>query len=107
MSRYIARLMALLAIAAVAVGVYVVVHDNLATRHSPPAHSAGKTHRHRHGHHHHPRHAKSKYYTVKSGDTLSSIAGHTGVSMGRLESLNHSLHPPYSLQAGQRLRLSR
>lgn len=107
MSRYVARLMALLAIAAVAVGVYLVVHGNLVTHHPTPTHSAGKSHRHRHGHHPHPRHAKSKYYTVKSGDTLSSIASHTRVSMGRLEALNHSLHPPYRLQAGQRLRLRR
>lgn len=107
MSRYVARLMAPLAIAVVAVGIYLVVHGNLVTHHSPPAHSAGSSHRHRHGHHHRPRHPKPKYYTVKSGDTLSSIANHTGVSMGRLEALNHSLHPPYSLQTGQRLRLSR
>jgi LysM repeat protein len=107
MTRYVARLMALLAIAAVAVGIYLVVHGNLVTHHSTPAHSAGKSHRHRHGHHHHPRHAKPKYYTVKPGDSLSSIASHTGVSMGRLETLNHSLHPPYSLQSGQRLRLRR
>ena len=107
MSRYVARLMALLAIAVVAVGIYLVVHDNLVTHHSSPAQRAGRSHRHRHGHHHHHRHAKSKYYTVKPGDTLSSIASRTGVSMGRLEALNHSLHPPYSLQSGQRLRLRR
>jgi LysM repeat protein len=107
MSRYVARLMAPLAIAVVAVGIYLVVHGNLATHHSTPTHTAGKSHRHRHAHHNHPRHAKAKYYTVKSGDTLSSIASHTGVSMGRLEALNHTLHPPYSLQTGQRLRLRR
>ncbi|HTU29971.1 MAG TPA: LysM domain-containing protein [Solirubrobacteraceae bacterium] len=107
MSRYVARLMAPLAIAVVAVGIYLVVHGNLVTHHSTPTHSAGSSHRHRHGHHHHPRHPKPKYYTVKSGDTLSSIASHTGVSMERLQRLNHSLHPPYSLQAGERLRLRR
>ncbi len=107
MSRYVARLMAPLAIAVVAVGIYLVVHGNLVTHHSTPAHSAGTSHRRHHGHHHRPRHPKPKYYTVKAGDTLSSIAGRTGVSMAHLEALNHSLHPPYSLQSGQRLRLRR
>jgi hypothetical protein len=107
MSRYVARLMAPLAIAVVAVGIYLVVHGNLVTHHSTPAHSAGTSHRPRHGHHHRPRHAKPKYYTVKPGDTLSSIASRTSVSMAHLESLNRSLHPPYSLQSGERLRLRR
>jgi nucleoid-associated protein YgaU len=107
MSRYVARLVAPLAIAAVAVGIYLVVHGNLVTHHHTPAHSAGTSHRRHHGHHHRPRHPKPKFYTVKSGDTLSLIASRTGVSMAHLEALNHSLHPPYSLQSGQRLRLRR
>jgi LysM repeat protein len=108
MSRYVARLIAPLAIAVVAVGIYLVVHENLATHHSTPAHEAGRSHRHRHDHHrHHTRAKAKKYYTVKSGDTLSSISSRTGVSMTRLEVLNRSLHPPYNLQAGQRLRLRR
>jgi hypothetical protein len=108
MSRYVARLMAPLAIAVVAVGIYLVVHGNLVTHHHhPPAHTAGTSHRHRHGHHHRPRHPKPHFYTVKSGDTLSSISSRTGVSMAHLEALNHSLHPPYSLQSGERLRLRR
>jgi len=107
MSRLVARLMAPLAIAVVAVGIYLVVHDNLAKHHSAPAHVAGGSHRHHHAHHHHSRRARPRYYVVKSGDTLSSIASHTGVSLARLEALNHSLHPPYDLQSGQRLRLRR
>jgi nucleoid-associated protein YgaU len=107
MSRYVARLVAPLAIAAVAVGIYLVVHGNLVTHHHTPAHSAGTSHRRHHGPHHRPRHPKPKFYTVKSGDTLSLIASRTGVSMAHLEALNHSLHPPYSLQSGQRLRLRR
>jgi hypothetical protein len=107
MSRYVARLVAPLAIAAVAVGIYLVVHGNLVTHHHTPAHSAGTSHRRHHGPHHRPRHPKPKFYTVKSGDTLSLIASRTGVSMAHLEGLNHSLHPPYSLQSGQRLRLRR
>jgi hypothetical protein len=105
MSRYVARLVALLAIAVVAVGIYLVVHDNLVTHHSTPASAVGRPHRHRHDRHRHAPHRKPEYYTVKSGDTLSSISGRTGVSLARLETLNHSLHPPYSLQRGERLRL--
>jgi hypothetical protein len=107
MSRYVARLMAPLAIAVVAVGIYLVVHDNLATHHPTPAHTAGHSHRHRHVYSRHHSRARPRYYTVRSGDTLSAIASRTGVSMTRLEALNRSLHPPYDLQSGQRLRLRR
>lgn len=109
MSRYVARLMAPLAIAVVAVGIYLIVHDNLATHHAAPALRTGRSYAHRHDRHRHrhSRHGKPKYYTVKSGDTLSAIASRTGVSLSRLEALNHSLQPPYGLHTGQRLRLRR
>jgi Tfp pilus assembly protein FimV len=109
MTRYVARLMAPLAIAVVAVGIYLVVHGNLATHHPTPVHAAGPSHRHRPRHDRHPQHqpAKPRYYTVRSGDTLSAIAGRTGVGLAQLVRLNPSLRPPYSLQSGQRLRLRR
>jgi LysM repeat protein len=54
----------------------------------------------------HTGHHRPKYYTVKPGDTLSSIAGKTGVSMGKITSLNPSLAAsPNNLQTGQRLKL--
>jgi LysM repeat protein len=108
MSRYVARVLAPLAIAAVAVGVYLIVHDNLAT-HTPT--SIHVTDPGRRRHHHVPRHtathAKSTYYTVRSGDTLSAISHRTGVSLTRLEALNPSVKPPFDLQSGERLRLRR
>ncbi|HLI59556.1 MAG TPA: LysM domain-containing protein [Solirubrobacteraceae bacterium] len=107
MSRLVARLMAPLAIAVVAVGIYLIVHDNLATHHPRPAHATGRPHRHRHVHSRHHTRARPRFYTVRPGDTLSAIASRTGVSMGRLERLNRSLHPPFSLQSGERLRLRR
>jgi DNA-binding beta-propeller fold protein YncE len=107
MSRYVARLMAPLAIAVVAVGIYLVVHDNLATHRAAPAPRTGRSHAHPHDRHRHSRHGTPKYYTVRAGDTLSAIAGRTGVSLSRLETLNRSLQPPYSLHSGQRLRLRR
>lgn len=45
-------------------------------------------------------------YTVKSGDTLGSIAESTGVSVTELQELNPDLDPQ-SLSVGQRIRLRR
>jgi LysM repeat protein len=106
MVRLLARLLAPLALAAVVVGVYLIVHPALeknqstVSRSDTTAQTTGTRHRS-----HKPR---PKFYVVKSGDTLSSIAQHTGVGLGRLTALNPSVSaPPYSLQTGQRLRLRR
>jgi LysM repeat protein len=48
---------------------------------------------------------KRRTYTVKSGDTLSSIAVKTGVSLARIQQLNPKLDSN-SLQTGQRVKLS-
>jgi LysM repeat protein len=48
---------------------------------------------------------KRRSYTVKSGDTLSSIAVKTGVSLARIQQLNPKLDSN-SLQTGQRVKLS-
>ena len=44
---------------------------------------------------------------MQPGDTLSSIAQKTGVSVDTLEALNPKLVDPNSLQAAQRLKLRR
>jgi LysM repeat protein len=49
---------------------------------------------------------KSKYYKVRSGDSLSVISARTGVSLPTLESLNPGVSTG-NLQVGQRLRLRR
>jgi LysM repeat protein len=101
-----ARFLAPVALAAVAVGVYLIVESTVVHDHTTVTHNTNSTIvRTRH-----PRHksAKPRVYVVKSGDTLSAIAGKTGVPLARLTALNPAVSaPPYSLQTGQRLRLRR
>jgi LysM repeat protein len=107
MVRLLARLLALLALVAVAVGVYVIVRTTVLKPHSTTTGSSTAT-RTTGARRHHRARPKPKFYVVKQGDTLSSIAVKTGVSLGRLTALNPSVSsPPYSLQTGQRLRLRR
>ena len=98
MARYIAPL----ALAAVAVGTYEIIHTDLQTSH-PAAASVTVLHGRRIAHQKPPR-PKPKFYVVLPNDTLSQIAVKTGVPLGRLESLNPKLSPD-SLSTGQRLRL--
>ncbi|MGA2009094.1 MAG: LysM domain-containing protein [Solirubrobacteraceae bacterium] len=88
MVRNSARFLAPLALAAVALGVYLVVHST----------HPGATRRRKLG---------PKFYVVKPGDTLSAISARTKVSLTRLTTLNPALSAPYNLQTGQRLRLRR
>jgi LysM repeat protein len=103
--RLIVRLMAPVALIAVTVGVYLIVHSTLNHRAPAAASSRAVVHTHRQPvtlHH------VATFYSVRPGDTLSAIAARTGVPMSRLTSLNPSLAgSPNSLQAGQRLRLRR
>jgi LysM repeat protein len=98
-----ARFLAPIVLAAVGVGIYLLVHTALVKPHAVVTQSTTSIHKTAHPGHRKPR---PKYYVVKQGDTLSSIAAKTGVSQGRLGKLNPSVSaPPYSLQTGQRLRL--
>jgi LysM repeat protein len=98
------RYLAPLALAATVAGAYLIVHEGL-THNSSTSSShvssratttakRGKT-------------EKAKVYVVQPGDTLSSIAQKTGVSVDTLEALNPKLVDPNSLQAAQRLKLRR
>lgn len=104
-----ARFLAPIALVAVALGVYLVVHGNLAHGHSGQTLSTTSgtlVEGHRRAAHRPKR--IPKYYTVKSGDTLSAIAARTGVSQLELVQLNPKLaNSQNSLQIGQRLRLRR
>jgi LysM repeat protein len=102
-----ARFLAPIALAAVIVGIYVIVHSSLA-KHAPSVTrtSASITNSKRQGGRPHRR--APKFYTVKSGDTLSQISARTNVPVVQLTTLNPALSAtPNSLQTGQRLRLRR
>lgn len=96
-----ARLLAPLALAAVAAGVYLIVHSHVATHHQTVSQSTtipGPSHKRRHRH--------PKFYVVRAGDTLSAIAVKAHVPLSRILALNPVVSPN-SLQTGQRLRLRR
>lgn len=48
---------------------------------------------------------RRRAYTVKAGDTLSSISAKTGVTLARIQDLNPKLDSQ-ALQTGQRIKLS-
>lgn len=101
----VARLLAPIAIIAVAVVIYLIVHATVDKNHhtvSHHHHSAHAAGRHHHKHHQ----AKPAFYVVRPGDTLSAIAVRTHISLTRLEALNPSASAN-TLQSGQRLRLRR
>jgi|ERR1700748_2520267 LysM repeat protein len=100
----VARLLAPIAIIAVAVAIYLVVHDTVDKNHHTVSHNHSA---HASGRHHHKHHrAKPKFYVVKAGDTLGGIATSTHIALTRLEALNPNVSPN-ALQTGQRLRLRR
>ena len=102
-----ARFLAPIALAAVGVGVYLIVHSTL-DKHTVTVLSSSSTIATGRQHTSHKRRRVPKYYIVKSGDTLSKISSHVHVPVAELTTLNPSLSSdPNSLQTGQRLRLRR
>lgn len=107
-----ARWLAPLALVACAVAVYSVVNatllsDDPGSKASTTSASASKT-RTASARSKSSKGSKSRRrrtYTVKPGDTLSSIAVKTGVSLERIQTLNPTLDSQ-SLQTGQRVKLS-
>ena len=101
----IGRLLAPIAIIAVLVTVYLIVHGTVGSSHDSPSrsHSALVSGRHHHKHKGGDRHT---FYVVKAGDTLSGIAAATHVPLAQLTRLNPNVSPN-ALQTGTRLRLRR
>jgi LysM repeat protein len=99
-----ARFAAPVALAAVAVATYVIVHAGLNAHHSSTTTSSVLSSGHSGSARQH--HRTRRFYVVKAGDTLSEISVKTHVSILTITSLNPGLNPN-ALQTGQRLRLRR
>jgi LysM repeat protein len=95
-----------LAIAAVAVAAYTIVHKALIHKHTPPALPALRTTSSTTTTVAHTVSIKTKFYVVQPNDTLSKIAARTGVSVSTLEALNPTVKPD-ALHPSQRLLLRR
>lgn len=95
-----ARFLAPIALAATIAGTYLIVNSRLSARpavaHHAPVRRDGPR----------GKFARTRFYTVRSNDNLSSVSVKTGVSVPMLETLNPSVDPN-ALQTGQRLRLKR
>ncbi len=97
-----ARYLAPIALLATITATYLIVNRGLATKQgttTPPASTVA-----------HPPTSRKfvgvRYYVVRPGDSLTAIAGKTGVSLSALQSLNPRVNPN-ALQVGQRLTLRR
>jgi LysM repeat protein len=102
-----ARFLAPIALAAVGVGVYLIIHSTVG-EHSTTVVTSSSTIATGRKHGTHKPRRIPKFYIVKSGDTLSKISYHVHVPVAELTTLNPSLSSnPNSLQTGQRLRLRR
>jgi hypothetical protein len=96
-----ARYLAPVALLAVVAGTYLIVEHGLNTQPAPRA--AGST---LHITRKQRRFVRRRFYVVAPGDSLTAIAGRTGVPVGTIQALNPRIDPN-SLQPGQRLRLRR
>jgi len=97
-----ARIAAPLALVAAVVGIAVVIAASQKGGSSATA-RASRPAVHRTVQHHKPR---PRTVVVRSGDTLSAIAGRTGVAVETIQTLNPGVDPQ-ALQTGQRLKLTR
>src|SRR3954447_15051358 len=103
--RYVARVLAPLALIAVVFALYTVVKDANAPKSDNGAQTAQPTATATSKSKKSSKKTKKKMYTVKSGDTPSGIADKYGISLETLQKLNPKLDPQ-SLSPGQRLRVS-
>ena len=101
----IGRLLAPIAIIAVLVIVYLIVHATVGNNTDTPTHQSHSALASKRHHHKHKRNQPT-FYVVKAGDTLSAIAASNHVSIARLTKLNPGTSAN-ALQTGTRLRLRR
>jgi LysM repeat protein len=104
------RYLAPVALAAMVLATYLVVEHNVGSSSGGSGATAATTSGHTSTNSttsgSKPGAVRSRYYRVRSGDSLSVIAVRTGVSLATLESLNPGVSSA-NLQVGQRLRLRR
>jgi LysM repeat protein len=95
-----ARYLAPVAILATIAGGYLIVHNNVSSRHVTSHRHArvntGPKGKYRH----------DTFYTVQPGDSLTLVSQHTGVPIATLERLNPTINVN-NLQTGQSIRLRR
>jgi LysM repeat protein len=102
---WIARFLALAALAAAVVAIIVVASNT--DLHSKSDHKGGgQAHAQKEKQQQKKPRTKAKTYEVQSGDTLTSIAHKTGVPLAELQALNPELDPQ-TLIAGEVLKLQK
>jgi LysM repeat protein len=100
---WIARFLALAALAGAIVAIVIVASNtNLHSSSEGKTGQKGQTHKEQHKK---PR-TKAKKYVVKSGDTLTSIAQKTGLTVAELQALNPEVDPQI-LTEGETLKLQK
>ena len=102
---WIARILALAALAAAVVAVIVVANNTDLHSDSGNKNNAHKSQPHKEKKQKKPR-TKAKTYEVQSGDTLTSISQKTGVPVAELQALNPEVDPQI-LVAGEVLKLQK
>jgi LysM repeat protein len=103
-SKNVARLLAVLALAAVVVAVIVIV-SSFKSESNDHTTGNGKAHPAERQREAAPPHrTQARTYTVQSGDTLTAIAHKTGVPVAELQALNPEIDPQI-LIAGEVLKL--
>ena len=100
---WIARFLALAALAGAIVAIIVVVSNT--HLHSSSDNKAGQKNQPHKEQQKKPR-TKAKKYVVKSGDTLTSIAHKTGLTVAEIQALNPEVDPQI-LIAGETLKLQK
>jgi LysM repeat protein len=102
---WIARFLALAALAAAVIAIIVVASNT--DLHSKSDHKGnGQAHAHKEKQQQKKPRTKAKTYEVQSGDTLTAIAHKTGVPLAELQALNPELDPQ-TLIAGEVLKLQK
>jgi LysM repeat protein len=103
---WFARFLALVALVAAVVAVIVVVSNTNLHSSSNKGNANGAGHAKQHKTQPKKPRTKAKTYEVQSGDTLTSIAQKTGISVAEIQALNPEVDPQ-TLIAGEVLKLQK